>query len=605
MSKNSVSHALAEPLLSQGKHPLLERCRAYIWLMVQLGRAVPGPFCWWLTIRVMQGLMPPFQLWASGQLVGAIQSRLDGDEGNPWMWMLAMACALAGVRLLDPLKNLLEAGIHERGLAQIEGRVLSRITEVDLALLEYQAFYDVTRRIAEQASQSLKDALKALSDVVGNAVPLIGAIVIIGRIDYRLVLVLLVPLMPILITALRQGAFVWNALRQQTRDRRIAQYIAARFSDRQSAKEIRLFGLADELIKRWEQHYLATRKEIRGKTTRAGLRLQLSGTVADLLSYGAVIWLITSGSLYASAAEITVFMGAFMTIGNQSFNLQQAILNIGNYSGFAQDIRLLLGLPTPFASQPILTHVQGSEPIVLEHVSFTYPGTDTRVIDDISLSIPPGQTLAIVGENGAGKTTLLKIMLGLYQPDAGTIRIGDRDIRSIPVAERQARMAAVFQTVNRYPETMAENITMPLPVDERELNRVVTEAGLEDIIRSAANGLETILSPDLGGTDLSGGQWQRLAIARASYRSADILALDEPTSALDPVAEVDVFQRFSALSQNRTTILVSHRLGMARLADRIIVLEHGKITEDGSHTELVRNRGHYAELWEMQSRWYL
>ncbi|MCO5219420.1 MAG: ABC transporter ATP-binding protein/permease [Thermomicrobiales bacterium] len=226
------------------------------------------------------------------------------------------------------------------------------------------------------------------------------------------------------------------------------------------------------------------------------------------------------------------------------------------------------------------------------------------MIDDVNLTIPVGQTLAIVGENGAGKTTLLKLILGLYQPDSGRIFFGDRDLQSIPIVERQALMAAVFQSFSRYPESILENITIPKGHDAAELERVISEAGLDRMIADVPDGIETILSPDLGGIDLSGGQWQRLAIARAAYRNATILALDEPTAALDPLAEVDIFKRFAQLSDNRTTILISHRLGMTRLADRIIVIEHGKITEDGTHAQLLRNNHHYAELWEMQSRWY-
>ncbi|MCA9833396.1 MAG: ABC transporter ATP-binding protein [Thermomicrobiales bacterium] len=572
---------------------------------MQLRSATPLPFTCWLGVGVLQGLMVPFQLWASSHLVNAVQTRMDGQDANPWWWALAMASALAGGRLLAPMKNWSEAAIYERGLPAVEGRLLARATEVDLALLEYQAFYEVTRRIAEQADQSLKGVLKAFNELIGNSIPLLGAVLIIAHIDWLLVLALFLPLLPLLAEALRQGGFVWEALHQQTRDRRIAHYIASRFSDRQSAKEIRLFGLADELIGRWETHFMATRKEMRGKVTRASLRLQLGGTFSDIFSYGVLIWVITSGFVETNAADITVLMGAFMTIGNLSFNLQQAILDIGKYSGFASDVRMFLALPAVFATDKVTSLSERLlTPIVLEHVNFTYPGTTTKVIDDLSLTIPPGQTLAIVGENGAGKTTLLKLILGLYRPDSGRILLGDRDIQDIPVAERQALMAAVFQTFSRYPESMIENITMPRNRDDVELNRVIQEADLGHMVEDAPEGLKTILSPDLGGIDLSGGQWQRIAIARAGYRNATILALDEPTAALDPLAEVDIFKRFAQISSDRTTILISHRLGMTRLADRIVVLEHGKITEDGSHNELMRNTAHYAELWEMQSRWY-
>ena len=604
MSVAASTLTAVQPLLDQGKRSMGSRLRAYAWLMCEVAAAVPKSFGIWIILALAQGLMPPFQLWASGRLVNAIQIEMEGGQAHPWMWAMAMAAALASVRLLAPLMNWAEVTIHERGLAMVHARILSRSTEVDLALLEYQQFYDVTNRIASEANQGLKDCLLALKEFVTNSIPLVGAILLISAIDWRLTLVLILPLLPILTEALRQGGYVWNALREQTHDRRIAQYIADRFSDRQSAKEIRLFGLADELINRWQHHYLHTRKEFRGKTTRAALRVQLSGTWADLVIYAGLIWLITGGFVQPTAAEITVLMGAFMTTGGQTFQLQQAVMSIGNRGGFAQDVRMFLTIPAIWSGTPAKTLGRKPESISLENVRFAYPGTDTNIIDGIDLTIQPGETVAIVGENGAGKTTLLKLMLGLYQPDSGTIRLGSRMLNEIPEDERRARMAAVFQSFARYPDSIRENITLPLDENEAELRRVTQESGLEHLIATSEKGLETLLSPDLGGTDLSGGQWQRVAIARAAYRQASLLALDEPTAALDPLAEVDVFRRFANLSKDRTTLLISHRLGMARLASRIIVLENGKVTEDGTHANLVRSNGHYAELWEMQSRWY-
>jgi ABC-type multidrug transport system fused ATPase/permease subunit len=236
---------------------------------------------------------------------------------------------------------------------------------------------------------------------------------------------------------------------------------------------------------------------------------------------------------------------------------------------------------------------------------FTYPGSARTIIDGISLVIPAGQRVAIVGENGAGKTTLLKLLLGLYEPDAGTVTFDGVPLRDTPLADRQRRLAAVFQQFTRYPLTLEENVRLGTGADGRDLDGVLTMAGMDAYVRDQPGGMSTVLSPDLGGVDLSGGQWQRLAIARAGYRDADVLALDEPTAALDPMAEVDIFRRFAQLAEGRTTLLVSHRLGMARLADRILVIEHGRVIEDGTHDGLRQDGGRYAEMWAMQARWYV
>jgi len=236
---------------------------------------------------------------------------------------------------------------------------------------------------------------------------------------------------------------------------------------------------------------------------------------------------------------------------------------------------------------------------------FTYPGSARTIIDGVSLAIPAGQRIAIVGENGAGKTTLLKLLLGLYAADGGTVTLDGVPIRDVPLAERQRRLTAVFQQFTRYPLTMAENIALGDGASGHDLDRVLAMAGMGDYVRQGTNGAATLLAPDLGGVDLSGGQWQRLAIARAGYRDADVLALDEPTASLDPMAEVDIFRRFAQLAEGRTSLLVSHRLGMARLADRIVVIEHGRVIEDGPHERLVAANGQYARMWAMQARWYV
>jgi ABC-type multidrug transport system fused ATPase/permease subunit len=228
------------------------------------------------------------------------------------------------------------------------------------------------------------------------------------------------------------------------------------------------------------------------------------------------------------------------------------------------------------------------------------------------------------GETGAGKTTLLKLLLGLYEADAGTVTLDGKPLREIPLTERRRRLSAVFQQFTKYPLTLEENITLGSAPGsatgsatgsgdgtregstvERGIDDVLAMAGMDTLVGHLPDGAMTMLSPDLGGVDLSGGQWQRLAIARAGFRNADILALDEPTAALDPMAEVDIFRRFARLAEGRTTLLVSHRLGMARLADRIIVIEHGRVIEDGPHDQLRAGNGQYARMWEMQARWYI
>ncbi|MBI3970698.1 MAG: ABC transporter ATP-binding protein [Chloroflexi bacterium] len=275
--------------------------------------------------------------------------------------------------------------------------------------------------------------------------------------------------------------------------------------------------------------------------------------------------------------------------------------------------------------------------IRFEDVWFTYPGASQPALSGVTCEIRAGETVALVGENGAGKTTLVKLLLGLYQPDAGRITFDGIDAREIDPQALRAAASAVFQQFVHYHLTFRENVALGQPAGdgmgsdgpmtkapdpapdpahetapgsalvaamERAVERAVEQAGAQDIVRALPQGYDTLLGPDVGGVDLSSGQWQRVALARAFYRPAQVLVLDEPTAALDPLAELAVFERFAALAAGRTAVLISHRLGMVRLAGRVIVLEQGRVAESGTYESLLRSGGAYAALFTAQARWY-
>jgi ABC-type multidrug transport system fused ATPase/permease subunit len=426
----------------------------------------------------------------------------------------------------------------------------------------------------------------------------------------------------------RSGDQMWTMLSDQTRDRRLAAYYADRMTERQAAKEIRLFGLQPHLLERWSRHYLATRDELRRKRFRLSMKTFSLIATSSAFTLVGLIWLFFGADLQLSPQEITILMSSFLTLPNWVFSFAENAAALGQFSGVASDTRAFLERPVPFAGEPLAPSPSRSQASMAStkgalnarNLRFSYPGSGRNIIDDVSLMIPAGQRVAIVGENGAGKTTLLKLLLGLYAPDSGTVELDGTPLRDIPLIERRHRLSAVFQQFTKYPLMLEENITLSsapggatgsgagTPEDsirERDIDGVLTMAGMEAYVRDLPHGVSTMLSPDLGGVDLSGGQWQRLAIARAGFRNADVLALDEPTAALDPMAEVDIFRRFAQLAEGRTTLLVSHRLGMARLADRIIVIDNGRVIEDGTHDQLRAGNGRYARMWEMQARWYI
>ncbi|PRY78658.1 ABC transporter ATP-binding protein [Alkalibacterium olivapovliticus] len=243
--------------------------------------------------------------------------------------------------------------------------------------------------------------------------------------------------------------------------------------------------------------------------------------------------------------------------------------------------------------------------VEFERVSFSYPNAQHPSIDDVSLSIKNGETVAIVGENGAGKSTFTKLLLGLYEPTSGEIKVDGHAISTVSPEKLYKGVSAVFQYYQRYQLTLEENIRISDSGGEADLVPLMEQAGVDWESRSYPEGTETMLSREFGGIDLSGGQWQRVSIARGLYRLHDLIVLDEPTAAIDPLEESRLYEKFAEISKDKTSVIVTHRLGSAKIADKIVVLDKGKVVETGTHQELLANKGQYSEMYESQSSWYM
>jgi len=386
--------------------------------------------------------------------------------------------------------------------------------------------------------------------------------------------------------------------------RRATKFYEDAIVDRQYFKETRLLGVYGF----FKEKYLTSVRLLNRETWKADASAATFDLVTEILtalSYFGILYL-----LFISLQDGLITVGAFAAVlasvnqlsGNMhsliTFHFAEVAENLGKISYLIK----LFDLPE-VEGQNVAVDWQGD--IEFKDVDFTYPNADKASLCNLSLTIKAGETVAIVGENGAGKSTFTKLLMGLYVPSRGEIFVDGKRISGVAPSQLFAGVSAVFQQYQRYQLKLKENVQISdIDVDE-EILPVLEQTGVEWESRSYPDGVETVLSREFDGVDLSGGQWQRISIARGLYRRHDLIVLDEPTAAIDPLEESRLYEKFAEISKDKTAVIVTHRLGSAQIADKIVVLDEGKVSEIGTHSELMASGGHYAKMYESQASWYM
>ena len=506
----------------------------------------------------------------------------------------------------------IHAGIHrlltERTIRYCNLRILEVAGTVDLELFEQASFYDRLQRARQQAFTMPMQVALGLPGLTGNLLTVAGLTVALVAIEPVLVPVIFVAAIPLWIVSFRNRESMYSFSFGQTPNDRAMNHISAILSEKSSAPEVRAFGTADYLMKEWDDRYagrLGEISDIVGKFLRRSVAATAVSTAIGVAAFGGVVLLLIQGRIDAAGAAAAFFAmyqlrAALQGVGLSSAHLYEAALFLEDLDGFLEIERKSSALdreiPKPFARLEVL------------ECTFSYPGSERPALVDVNLKIGGAEVVALVGENGSGKTTLAKILCKLYEPSSGRILWDGIDTADDPELWRRG-IAVIFQDFVRYRLTAEQNIALgdvSRNFGRDEVEEAARRAGAHEFIEGLANGYQTILAKEFeAGTDLSVGQWQRMALARAFFRDSNFIVLDEPTASLDARAEYELFEKIRELAKGRSVLLISHRFSSVRSADRIYVLHAGRMEETGTHSELMALGGRYAEMFTLQASRYL
>lgn len=588
-----------------------------------VARAAPRPLATLTLIRLIGGAGPAAVLYLQKVIIDSLVSTTAGDTnsilafyGNVGIALVVVVAAFVLVNvLLDSMETV--AGFQSvtfRDTVQgnIKARLLDKVGHFDdIALFESPKLLDTLQRALNGIGR-LNQLAFTLGNLMSGVFAFIPIVLLCYSITWWIPLVLILSAVPSIFVQVRYEERAWGIEHSQAGSLRERGLFERMITGREFAKEVRLYRLVGFLLAGWRKLFWQAFDEMHAVRAR-GMRVILGWSLLSGLGVAVpfvyVVYAVGTGQF--TIGDLALFAGVV-------FQARQSIYALIANGGDLQQgmmgtdpIFELLALEPGVVKQAIPIDGRSGPGIHIQDVEFTYPGTDQAVLRDVNLLIRPGETIALVGENGAGKTTLTKLLCRLYDPGKGAIRWDGQDVRALEPTELRGRIAAVFQDYARFPVSLRHNVTfgdLGAAGNAERLTRVLATAGLAFDLGNLPGGVDTPLTRELqDGGELSGGQWQRVAIMRALFNDprTELLILDEPTAALDPNSEDEIYGVFEDMAKAKMTVIVTHRLALSRIADRVAVLHHGRIEELGTHDELMELGGRYAEMFNRQAKRYL
>ena len=575
--------------------------RDLLWLFGQVLKASPFIAAVWITLVLINAGAGAAQLLVLRETVNTL---VDADLINSVVpWLAALCCLFFVEQAISTLLPLLREQLRIRAGFALQRDALQKTGKLPLEAFDDEESHNLINRVVTGGDSSVVQLMQNGLNFIEYLPVLLTSAVVLGLISLWIPLIIIGGAILLRVFEIQMGARVRHFEVENTRNKRLADYYVQLLTERRSAAEIRLWGIGETLLQRWQTilaQYLRERLGINFQNASQGI-FQVFIFVA-IVAGALLVTSLSQGRVEAGLAALVLEALRNITAGMNS--MQYFVIGFVQHAGYGEDLRRLLekkeegDAPETQTSYP---HPM-REGIRLHDVAYRYPGANTDALSDVNVHIRPGEILAIVGENGAGKTTLAHILAGLRSPTVGHVTIDSINTATISSEDRRRACTVVFQQPARYPTTLHENLILgSVDASDAHAEAVLTRVGLP----AERFPLSSLLGPEFGGVDFSGGEWQRVAIARSLIKeTGEFVIFDEPTAALDPLAELEIFQQFVELVAGKTALLIAHRLGPTRLADRVVVLDKGRIVEIGNPTELLQQNGKYAEMFAAQSEWY-
>lgn len=588
----------------------LDMALRFVW------RSAPGWTIANAVLVLVQGPLPLLSLYLMKLTIDTVTDNLAaadtaGAFREAAVFVLLMGVVSLASSLIGQLAGLIQQAQSLTVTDYMHEIIHAKSIAVDLEYYENPDYYDTLQRAQREATYRPLRIVRGLLQLGQSATSLTAIGALLLSFHWVIALVLLLTVAPGFIISLRYSGKMYRWQREHTQVEREASYLNWLLTGNRHAKEIRLFDLGTLFMERFRKLRVTLRQEQLRLITRQAIEsvlAQIITTIAVYGSYAFIVYRTIEGQ--ASLGDLVIYYQAFQRGQGYLRQILSSLAGLYEDNLFLADLYEFLELEPrivqPTDPQPVPQPIQRG--VTLQHVSFRYPTGTRPVLEDISLTIRPGEKIALVGENGSGKTTLIKLLCRLYDPTSGTITVDGIDLRQFDILALRGAISVILQDYAHYNLTAQDNIwfgNAAHPPDQARIAAAAQHAGADSVIAGLKNGYQTVLGKLFQeGEELSIGEWQKVALSRAFLRESQIIILDEPTSSMDARAEYEVFERLNELAAGRTVILISHRFSTVRMADRIYVLANGRIAESGSHDELMALGGTYAHLFTTQARYY-